>query len=109
MNKHRDRADQSRGSGNPPRIPPIDRFYMPAMPPLKLIAAFERWLERCVARWRERRRARRSKRRLIAEAEHLLDDLGHRRCGLRRDAGLDCCRRRPLPGGSGRCGERGPD
>ncbi len=54
---------------------PEPDFYMPAMPPLGLIRAFERW-------WRAYRLRRQFRRRylsLLAHDDHMLEDMGHHR------------------------------
>ncbi|MDN3517587.1 hypothetical protein QWY84_08200 [Aquisalimonas lutea] len=50
-------------------------FYMPAMPPLGLIRAIERW----VALYRQRRRFRRRFLPLLAQSDRILEDMGYRR------------------------------
>lgn len=58
-----------------PTPPPELDFYMPAMPPLGLIAAVEHW-------WHVYRRRRQFRRRilpLLAHDDHILEDMGHRR------------------------------
>jgi uncharacterized protein YjiS (DUF1127 family) len=52
----------------------IERIYMPAMPPLWLLARLDRWLER--------RRSRRSLRQLLERDDHILRDLGYSRAEL---------------------------
>lgn len=61
-----------------PALPPVDYFYLPAMPPLELGQAVGRWFRA----WRQRR-ARRELERL---GEHLQEDIGARpeRPGRRR-------------------------
>ena len=66
------------------KTPQTEQLYMPAMPPLGLISALERWLQR--------RRIRRSLRALLACDNHLLRDLGYSRAQLCRNL------RRPLDG-----------
>ncbi|WP_148252949.1 hypothetical protein [Aidingimonas lacisalsi] len=58
-----------------PRQPPEPDFYMPAMPPLKLISKLEHW-------WRMYRRRRQFRQRflpLLAHDDHVLEDIGHHR------------------------------
>lgn len=58
-----------------PTPPPKLDFYMPAMPPLGLIAAVEHW-------WKVYRRRRQFRRRflpLLAHDDRILDDMGHHR------------------------------
>ncbi|WP_104202890.1 hypothetical protein [Billgrantia saliphila] len=64
------------------RIEPVERrdapepepdFYMPAMPPLGLIRAIERWWQT----YRFRRQFRRRFLHLLAYDDHMLEDMGH--------------------------------
>jgi len=52
-------------------VPPLDYFYMPAMPPLWLGEALSRWLRA----WRQRR----AHRELAGLGEHLQRDVGIKR------------------------------
>lgn len=58
-----------------PAPPPAPDIYMPAMPPLELIAAVEHW-------WHVYRRRRQFRQRflpLLAHDDHILEDMGHHR------------------------------
>lgn len=68
--EHRRCPNRTPGNRNA-ALPPVDYFYMPAMPPLWLGAALTRWFRA----WR-RRRGRRELSRLD---DHLLRDIGVKR------------------------------
>ena len=65
-----DKEDLSRVQRNGPY--PLPDLYMPAMPPLGLIHAVERW----VALYRRRRRFQRHVRPLLAQSDRILADMG---------------------------------
>ncbi|SDM26113.1 hypothetical protein SAMN05661010_03783 [Modicisalibacter muralis] len=83
-----------------PTQPPMPDFYMPAMPPLKLINALENW----VRSWVRRRQFRQRFLYLLDYDDHILADMGHCReeiewalqLPLREDAikALSCRRER---------------
>lgn len=62
------RCTSRRPENREPALPPLDHFYMPAMPSLGLGRALGRWLRS----WRQRR----ARRELEGLGDHLQRDLG---------------------------------
>lgn len=77
-NQHEPRNERTARRAAP--LPPLDRYYMPAMPPVALIEA----VARRFGEWRRRRDLRR----LLRYEDRMLQDLGYERGEILRALSL---------------------